>query len=50
MLYFGGDNCRTAYHCKDKGTLTFSGGEMRNISSMKLIKINPDSNETGYIH
>lgn len=49
-FHFGGDNYRTEYHYKGEGTLTFSGGGMGDIGSLKLIKINPDPDETGYVH
>ena len=49
-FHFGGDNYRTEYHYKGEGTLTFSGGGMGDVGSLKLIKINPDPSESGYIH
>lgn len=49
-FHFGGDNYRTEYPYKGEGTLTFSGGGMGDIGSLKPIKITPDPNETGYVH
>ncbi|MDQ6647023.1 MAG: hypothetical protein M3Y93_07305 [Pseudomonadota bacterium] len=49
-FHFGGDNYRTEYHYKGEGTLTFSGGGMGHVGSLKLIKITSNAAESGYIH
>jgi hypothetical protein len=48
-FHFGGDNYRVEYLYKGEGSLTFSGGGIGN-SSMKLIKITPNTSESGYVH
>ncbi|MEP7185168.1 MAG: hypothetical protein ABI767_04955 [Rhodanobacter sp.] len=48
-FHFGGDNYRTEYHYKGEGTLTFSGGGMGHVGSLKLIKITSNADESGYI-
>lgn len=48
-FHFGGDNYRTEYHYKGEGTLTFSAGGLNDMGSEKLIKINPNPQESGYI-
>lgn len=49
-FHFGGDNFRTEYHYKGEGTLTFSGGGMGHVGSLKLVKITSNAAESGYIH
>ncbi|HEX7816981.1 hypothetical protein [Dyella sp.] len=49
-FHFGGDNYRTEYHYKGEGVLTFSGGGMGAVGSLKLIKVEVNPNESGYIH
>ncbi len=49
-FHFGGDNFRTEYHYKGEGTLTFSGGGMGHVGSLKLIKVTSNAAESGYIH
>ena len=47
-FHFGGDNYRMEYHYKGEGTLTFSGGGIGD-TSLKLIRINVDPSESGYV-
>ena len=49
-FHFGGDNYRTEYHYKGEGVLTFSGGGMGATGSLKLIKVEVNPQESGYIH
>jgi hypothetical protein len=49
-FHFGGDNYRTEYHYKGEGVLTFSGGGMNATGSLKLIKVEVNPQESGYIH
>lgn len=48
-FHFGGDNFRSEYHYKGEGTLTFSAGGLNDMGSEKLIKINVNPQESGYI-
>lgn len=48
-FHFGGDNYRTEFHYKGEGVLTFSGGGVGAEGSLKLIKVEVDPKETGYI-
>ncbi len=48
-FHFGSDNFRTEYHYKGEGTLTFSAGGMNDMGSEKLIKINVNPQESGYV-
>lgn len=49
-FHFGSDNYRTEFHYKGEGVLTFSGGGMGEMGSLKLIKVEVDPKESGYIH
>lgn len=49
-FHFGSDNYRTEYHYKGEGVLTFSGGGMGEMGSLKLIRIEANPAESGYIH
>jgi hypothetical protein len=49
-FHFGSDNYRTEYHYKGEGVLTFSGGGMGEMGSLKLIRIEANPSESGYIH
>ncbi|WP_266169033.1 hypothetical protein [Dyella subtropica] len=49
-FHFGGDNYRVAYMYKGEGELTFSGGGIGDIGSLKLIKITVNPQESGYVH
>lgn len=49
-FHFGSDNYRTEFHYKGEGVLTFSGGGMGEMGSLKLIRIEANPAESGYIH
>jgi hypothetical protein len=48
-FHFGRDNYRVAYLYKGEGELTFSGGGMGDVGSLKLIKITVNTQEPGYV-
>lgn len=49
-FHFGGDNARSEYHYKGEGTLTFAHGGVGDMTSQKLIRINVNPSESGYVH
>lgn len=49
-FHFGGDNYRVEYLYKGEGALTFSGGGIGDVGSLKLIRITVDPQESGYVH
>lgn len=49
-FHFGSDNSRTEYHYKGLGILTFANGGINDMTSMKLIRIVNNPDESGYVH
>lgn len=49
-FHFGAGNSRTEFHRMGEGTLTIAHGGVGDMTSQKLIKINVNPSESGYVH